>query len=676
VSTSTLFYIILAIISALILALFQYTYRSKRNQLNLVLSTLRFITYLAILILIINPKFEKVTLFNEKPNLIVAIDNSESIKHLGQEENASNLLNTLQNDAALNNKFNVAYYSFGNGLNSLDSLSYNESISNINSVFSELEQVYKNTVAPLVLITDGNQTFGSDYLYSSNNLKQPIYPVILGDTVTFSDLKIQQLNVNKYAYLKNKFPVEIFISYSGNLPVNSQLVITTGSNRIYSEALSFSKSDNSKTINLTLDANSVGVTTYTASILPLSNEKNTVNNSKPFAVEVIDEKTNVAIVSTMIHPDIGALKKAIESNEQRSVSIVSPNDYMQNKENYQLVILYQPNSNFKSIFDDISATNSNAFIISGTETNWNFLNGSQEDYLQDITGQTEDYQAELNANYNTFIVDDLDFSSYPPLISEFGDLVFTVPYETILYKRVGSTIIQEPLLLSFDENNRRQVLLLGENIWRWRAQSFLNTDSFQDFDNFIGKLVQYLSTDRQRRRLTVNYESFYNGNNAIKFAAQFFNRNYEFDNKGSLEIDLENTTTNETRIYPLIIKQNIYEVDLSGLPPGNYNFTVRANTNEATQSGAFTILDYNVEQQFLNADANKLQQIANQSQGTSYFINDTANLSTDLTQDSRYSIIQKSTKNVVPLIDFKVLLALIALTLATEWFIRKYNGLI
>ena len=244
-STSTLFYIILAIISALILALFQYTYRSKRNQLNLVLSALRFITYLAILILIINPKFEKVTLFNEKPNLIVAIDNSESIKHLGQEENASNLLNTLQNDAALNNKFNVVYYSFGNGLNSLDSLSYNESISNINSVFSELEQVYKNTVAPLVLITDGNQTFGSDYLYSSNNLKQPIYPVILGDTVTFSDLKIQQLNVNKYAYLKNKFPVEIFISYSGNLPVNSQLVITTGSNRIYSEALSFSKSDNS-----------------------------------------------------------------------------------------------------------------------------------------------------------------------------------------------------------------------------------------------------------------------------------------------------------------------------------------------------------------------------------------------------------------------------------------------
>jgi hypothetical protein len=31
---------------------------------------------------------------------------------------------------------------------------------------------------------------------------------------------------------------------------------------------------------------------------------------------------------------------------------------------------------------------------------------------------------------------------------------------------------------------------------------------------------------------------------------------------------------------------------------------------------------------------------------------------------------------VVPLIDWKYLLAIIALALAAEWFIRKYNGLI
>ena len=48
----------------------------------------------------------------------------------------------------------------------------------------------------------------------------------------------------------------------------------------------------------------------------------------------------------------------------------------------------------------------------------------------------------------------------------------------------------------------------------------------------------------------------------------------------------------------------------------------------------------------------------------------------DLLSDSRFATIQKSSKKIVPLIDWKYLLALIALSLATEWFIRKYNGLI
>ena len=89
-------------------------------------------------------------------------------------------------------------------------------------------------------------------------------------------------------------------------------------------------------------------TAYKATIVPIDNEKNTVNNSKFFAVEVIDQKTNVAIVSDFPHPDLGALKKSIESNEQRSATILKPKDYLSQKNDFQLVILYQPNIKFKS----------------------------------------------------------------------------------------------------------------------------------------------------------------------------------------------------------------------------------------------------------------------------------------------------------------------------------------
>lgn len=673
---NTSLYIIIAGIAALLLALFQYLYNSKKSKQNIVFTFLRFITIFSILLLIINPKFEKITFYIEKPNLVVAVDNSESIKHLNQVDNTNQLLNALKNNVQLNEKFNIEYFTFGNSFKGIDSLNFNDSQTNVAGVFSNLSQIYKNKTAPTLLITDGNQTYGSDYEFVSKQYKQVVFPIILGDTITYSDLKIQQLNVNKYAYLKNKFPVEIIAVYNGNANVNSQLIITSGNSTVYRQNLNFSKVQNSQTINFTLPAGKVGVNTYVATITPLNNEKNKINNVKPFAVDIIDQKTNIAIVSAMSHPDIGALKKAIESNEQRSVSIVSPNIYLNTIDDFQMTILYQPNNTFKAVFEALDKNNSNKFVITGTQTQWSFLNNIQNSYTQDITSQIEDYQASKNDNYLTFIINDLGFNDFPPLQSEFGSINFNIPTETILYKRINNTIIEDPLLVTFENNNRREVLLFGENIWKWRSQSYLNNKSFNQFDDFIGKLVQYLATNKKRSRLNLDYESFYSGHGDIKILAQFFNKNYEFDSRASLNIILRESNSGNETILPFILKQNNYQVNLSNFPSGEYNFTVNANDGEMTQSGSLKILDYNVEQQFLNANVTKLQEVATNSLGSSYFIDKTDNLFDDLLKDFRFTTIQKSDKNIVPLIDFKFLLALIALSLAIEWFLRKYSGLI
>jgi hypothetical protein len=51
-------------------------------------------------------------------------------------------------------------------------------------------------------------------------------------------------------------------------------------------------------------------------------------------------------------------------------------------------------------------------------------------------------------------------------------------------------------------------------------------------------------------------------------------------------------------------------------------------------------------------------------------------LQSDLASSQEFLPVQKSRDNVVSLIDFRILLGLIVLSLALEWFIRKYNGLI
>lgn len=675
--TETLLYIILAGIIALVLALFQYLNKNKSmSKLNMLLSFLRFITLLSVFLLLINPKFNQLTITNEKPNLVIAVDNSRSIAHLNQIDDASGVVEKLSNSSELNNKFSITTYTFGEQLNTMDSLSFSEKQTNISNAFNQLAQIHKNTNTATILISDGNQTFGNDYEFITSTYKNPIYPVILGDTITHTDLKIRQLNVNKYAYLKNRFPIETIITYSGNNPINSRFVVTSGNATVFSQTVDFSKDKNSKTINFTLPASRVGVSSFKATITPIENEKNIINNSKNFAVEVIDQKTKIAIVSDFLHPDLGALKKSIESNEQRSVAFLNSKNIINQINDFQLFIINQPNNKFKKLFDVLNTENKNRFLIIGPKTDLSFVNSLNENFAHEITNQTEDYQAELNLNYAPFIVDDINFESFPPLKSNFGSVNFSVPFETILNKRIGAVSTNQPLLATFEANSRREAILFGENIWQWRAQSFLNTKSFNQFDDFIGKLVQYLASNKQRSRLNVDYESFYNGSTSVIVKAQFFDKNYVFDTRETLNITVKDKNSNEEKVFPLILKNNNYQVDLSGLPPSEYSFTVKATNENISKSGSFQILEYDVEQQFLNANVTKLNQLATSSGGISYFLDNTDGLINDLITDNRFKTIQKSNKKTIPLVDWKYLLGIIILSLSLEWFLRKYNGLV
>jgi polynucleotide 5'-kinase involved in rRNA processing len=60
--------------------------------------------------LLLNPSFKRKILTNVKPNLIVAIDNSESVRFLNKEKKVREFLNELEK-SNLSKKFNVDIYS-------------------------------------------------------------------------------------------------------------------------------------------------------------------------------------------------------------------------------------------------------------------------------------------------------------------------------------------------------------------------------------------------------------------------------------------------------------------------------------------------------------------------------------------------------------------------------------
>ncbi|WP_226968083.1 VWA domain-containing protein [Zobellia roscoffensis] len=674
-NTQTILFIILATIVSLALVLFQYFYKNKRKgRLSVALAFLRFVTFFSGFLLLINPKFTKNKYITEKANLIVLSDNSSSVA--SYKSTIQQVIEGLEKSDELNNRFSIREYNFGATLKDNDSLDFEEKNTNISKALSVLKEVYSATNSAIVLITDGNQTIGRDYDFQNEQQQFPVYPIAVGDTTRYEDVAISQVNTNRYAFLKNKYPIEIYVSYTGNEKINVPVQVSLNGKTVFKQNVSFSKTNTSEVINTLLNATSIGVKNLQISVGELKNERNAANNKRTVVVEVIDEKTNIALVSSLLHPDIGAIKKSIESNGQRSVTIMKPNAGAKELEEVDLFILYQPNASFKNLIAYIEKKQANTFTITGPHTDWNFLNRSQKAFTKNSYNQEEEVFAVLNSGFGLFSSGEFTLDDFPPLQSSLGDIILHDQNDVLLTQRIKGVDLNQPLLAVFEGSDKRDAVLFGENIWKWRVHTYRNTQNFKKFDDLVGKVVLYLATNKSKQRLTLDYENIYAGSNEARISATYFDKAFVFDENARITLKLKKSKTNAVIEMPMLLKGNYYEADLSNLEAGTYDFSATVEKDNLSKSGSFTILDFDVEKQFLATNDDKLNRLAENTGGRLFYPSQNTDLIQVLSNDNRYLPTQKNKQNVVSLIDFRLLLGLMVIALAAEWFLRKYNGLI
>ncbi len=671
----TVLLIILSAVAALSLVFYQYFFKNPRKgSLNIILATIRFLTLFCGLLLLVNPKFVDRDYYVEKAKLIFLVDDSESLQTTISKESLTNTINQFKDNGELTDRFNIDQYAFGAAIEATDSLTLAQRSTDIANALSTIDQIYLKGNNVVVLLTDGNSTYGRDYEYLNLNPSLTVFPVVVGDTTQYEDVSIGLVNSNTYAFLRNKFPIEATINYRGNTAIRSSVAVAVDGKTVHREQITLSPSVNSKTMSIVTEATSVGIKNIKISVVALENERNTANNTKETAIEVIDEKTDVVIVSDMLHPDIGALKKSIESNEQRSVTIIKPSE-INTRADADLVLLYQPNRNFSNVYDMLKKSGLNYFTITGSKTDWNFLNRAQQRFFQTGSSQSEEIVPVLNNAFGIFGLGDFNLDNYPPLIGSLGDLELKVNNETILFQQIRGVGLNKPLFSILTEGKHKEAVLFGENIWRWRAQTFRNDQSFKRFDDFMGNLMVYLGSDNQRSRLELEYPAVFDNAGMAKIRASYFDESYQFDSKANLSITV-NGPNDFRREYPMLLKGSYFEVDLSDLTSGSYQFTVSEGQSNTKRSGSFRILDFNPELQQTASDYRKLDRLAQKTGGRITYLDSLTELETALGSSKQFVPIQKSRENVVSLIDFRILLGLMAITLALEWFIRKYNGLI
>jgi len=624
------------------------------------------------MLVLLNPSITKESIINQKAKLSVLVDNSSSITFFKKDSLVHAILQNFKTHKKLNKRFDINYYSFGNLFQQSDSFSFDENQTDISMPLERISKIQKNASNAIVLLSDGNQTIGNDYQYTS--IKDPVFPVVIGDTTKFQDVKIAQINVNRYSFINNQFPVESILQYEGTQTIKLRYSLENNGKIIFSERINFSEKNNSHILKTFIKASKEGTNFFTSKIEYLENEKNVVNNSKNFSVEVIDKQSEILIVSSFYHPDLGALKKAIESDKQRKVTIRIVDNKNIQLNNYQLVVLYQPNNKFNIIIDQLNSNKSSFMLITGSKTDWLFLNNKSLGINKKNINQLENYSARFYNGFLNFSQKNIGFENLPPMIDYYGETTVSIPHQTLLYQSINGFSSQNPLLATANHNNQKKVFLFGEGLWKWRSSSFLKNDSFQYFDEFIGNLVQYASNKKIRNRLDLDINSFFNANSSIQIGAFYVDENYQFDDRATILFTIKNKNSKKKQTFPFSLSGSSYQLELTSLEAGEYEYTIEVDGRNISKKGTFKVNEFLVEEQFTNANSYKLELLAQKTAGKLYFEDKYRLVIDDLTNDTRFSTIQKSKKTIDKLVNWQWLMLLIIGLLSLEWFIRKYIG--
>ncbi|SEL94545.1 hypothetical protein SAMN04488008_10771 [Maribacter orientalis] len=673
--TTTVLYIVLAAIVALGIVVLQYVYKQKaKSNVYLLLAFLRFIGIFGLLVLLINPQFSQKSYSLEKPNLVILADNSSSLAESGVE--IKDIISQLKSSDEISSRFKISDYRFGSELGVLDSLTFEDKITNIYKSLSALKDIFGREQTVTLLLSDGNQTIGQDYSYFKTDENSTLYTVVLGDTTKYKDLSVGPILTNKYAFLKNKFPLETYISYQGNTAVSATVSVKMNDRIVHRENLNLNNESNFKAISIEIDANTVGIKNLIVEISQLPAERNIANNRRSTSIEIIDEKTKIGLIADILHPDLGTLKKAIESNKQREVSILKPNVANSILDEIDLFIFYQPTVRFKASLDYAKSKNANTFIITGSHADYSFLNEASLGFEIESGYPQQEVFALLNNAFSRYDISKFDLTNFPPLLSDAGPIIFQKPYEALLGTQIKGLNVQQPLLSVIEDNSKKQALLVGENLWKWRMQTFRNTGEFINFDEFMGNLIRYLTSTKNKSRLNVEYEKVYEGSSNAIITATYFDEAFLFDPNAKMKIRVTNKKTKSSQDNPMVLKNGYFEADLSNLLAGEYDFKLSVDNESKSETGSFVISEFDMENRFVSSDDSKMAKLAANSGGKHYYSSQIDAIKKDLIENDNYVPTEKSSINIVPLIEFRILLALIILAFTVEWFIRKYNGLI
>jgi hypothetical protein len=480
----------------------------------------------------------------------------------------------------------------------------------------------------------------------------------------------------------NRFPVEVVVQAREAGGMSAEMKVTSEGSDVYSTKLDFSSDNQVRTISFTTEAREPGIKKFRITVDAVEGEVNKANNIREIFIEVKEGKQRIAIVGNAPHPDLAALERAIDNGNNFEADLFYIDNLKTDLAGYNLFILHQVPSLTNAA---ISLTTA----LAGQKVPVLFVLGSQSDIPAfnrlktglSLIGQGKSGNEALpvfNKDFTLFVTPEHISSllaTVPPLLSPFAQYQQSNAVNVLAYQGIGSINSGMPLILFSQIAETRYGIIAGEGIWKWRIHDYQVNGNHIAFDEFTGKLLQYLSAETDRNRLKLTWRNAYAENEPIEFNAMLLNESGEMINDPEIDLTI---TGEDDKVYDFAFSamNEGYYLNAGNLPAGLYRFTAITGSGaaELRRDGSFTVTALNLEDVNTIANHRLLNAIAAQTGGKSLKPEETGELLALLNSREDAKPVIYPRKHFTDLISFIPLLALIILVLGTEWFLRRFNG--
>jgi len=638
------------------------------------MSVLRFFSVFFVAFLLLNLFLKTIQNETQKPTILFAIDNSASIVAVSDsafiKSEFLNSIDALKKD--FSNKFTIKTVLFGDKTKaSEEKPDFKEKETDLHQLLADVDNNYANeNVGAMILISDGIYNKGSNPLYNLNLLQYPVYSIGLGDTNEIRDVAIQKINHNDFAYLGNIFPAEVMVNAKKFFGKEVTVSLIDPRGKKTEQKIKITSDAFLSGTTFTLNAETGGVQRYKVDVTVLEGEKNISNNHQTFAIEVIDNRSKILLLASYPHPDVIAIKEALQNNTSYEIEYLLSSERNVPVMPYSLVIIHGFSPAQTNIINECRNNNIPTWIVNpGTTEN---LSGVK---ISASNNKFNDSEPLLNNSFGLFTLSaDLQkfIKDLPAIKTFFGNYSVNAGANSLITQKIGMVETENPVLLFTETNGQKNGVFIGDGLWRWKMRDFEEHKNTVLFNELINKTIQYLSIKSDKSFFRVSSPKIINENEVVELGAEVYNKTYELITDPEVNLILINSNKKQFN-YTFSKTPNAYKLNLGFLPAGEYTYQakVKLGNQVLTKSGNILVKEIVAEQLNTVANHQLLYQISYRTGGKFYSPKQLNTLHEDVLKNELIKPITYTTHSTNPLIDLKWLFYIIILLLVAEWFLRK-----